>query len=264
MEEPRTNLRRTGPWPLILLALAVVGGGGYGVYRFLTRGEPAAPPQPLAAAPAEATPVAPAPPAPDETPVDAAGAPALLEKLSSNALVRAWLRDGNPIRRAVVILANVAEGIVPRRLLSPFAPASPFSVEQRGDRAVVAPESYARFDAAIDALDSVDTTALASAYRRLRGVLEPALKELGYPAGSLDRLTLRALKRVEGAPVAEGEVLVHNEGGVWVYADPRQEKLGELDKQLLRFGPRNARRLQAKARALRDALQLPAVASGSR
>jgi hypothetical protein len=259
MDEPRTNLRRTGAWPWVLAGAAVVALGGYGAYRFWPRGEPAAPAVATAPAPEQA----PAQAA-DESPVDAAGAPALLEKVSSNALVRAWLGEGNPIRRAVVILANVAEGVVPRKLLTPFAPGSPFSVERRGDRTVIGPESYARYDAVGDAADSIDARTFASVYRRLRGVLEPALRELGYPAGSLDVLTLRALKRVEGAPVADGDVAVRNEGGAWVYADPRQEKLGELDKQLLRMGPKNERRLQAKAREVREALKLPAVAAGAR
>jgi hypothetical protein len=196
--------------------------------------------------------------------VDAKGARPLLEVISANALVRAWLAEGDPIRRAVVLLANAAEGVVARKLLAPFAPASPFSVEQRGDSAVIAPESYARYDAAADAIDSLDAKAFASAYRRLRGVLESALRELGYPAGSLDRLTVRALHRIEAAQVADGDVWVRNEGGVWLYADPRLERLGELDKQLLRMGPRNERRAQAKARELREALRLPAVASGTR
>jgi hypothetical protein len=264
MEEPRTNLRRSGWLPWLVPALAVAAAGAYGAYRlwFAGRESPAAPQ--VAAAPSpEATPPAP-PPAPDESPVDAAGAKPVLERISANALFRAWVVEANPVRRIVVLLANAAEGTIARKLLSPFAPSSPFSVEQRGERTVIAAESYSRYDAAADAVDSVDARALASAYRRLHGTLEAAFRELGYPAGSLDRLTVRALRRIEAAPVADGDVAVRNEAGVWVFADARQERLGDLEKQLLRMGPRNERRLLAKAREIREALQLPAVAAGSR
>lgn len=264
MEEPRTNLRRSGWLVWFIPALVIVAAGGYGAYRLWFAPRQSAAPQ-LATAPtpaAEPSPTAPAAPGADETPVDAAGAKPLLERISSNPLFRAWVAEANPVRRIVVILANAAEGTIARKLLSPFAPSSPFSVERHGDKTVIAAESYSRYDATADAIDSVDARALASAYRRLHGALEAAFRELGYPAGSLDRLTVRALRRIESAPVVDGDVALVNEGGVWVFADARQERLGDLEKQLLRLGPRNERRLQAKAREIRDALQLPAVATG--
>jgi Protein of unknown function (DUF3014) len=272
MDEPRSNLRPTGRMIWIVPALAIAAAGAYGAWR-LWGGAGSPPPAgpELAGAPgAEAQPAPPssqpqpAPSAADETPVDAAGAKPVLEPISSHPMFRAWLAEANPLRRLVVILANVAEGTIPRKLLAPFAPSSPFAVERRGDRTVVAADSYARYDAAADAIASIDARALASAYRRLHAAVEGSLRELGYPQGSLDRLTVRALRRIEGAPVLEGDVALEHEGGLWVFADARQERLGDLEKQLVRMGPRNERRVQAKAREIREALQLPAVAAGSR
>jgi DUF3014 family protein len=262
MEEPRTNLSRSGWLAWLIPALAIAAAAGvYGAYR-LWFAAPKTPAPELAAAPAPAAQPPTAPPAADETPVDAAGAKPLLERISSNPLFRAWVAEANPVRRIVVILANAAEGTIARKLLSPFAPSSPFSVERHGDKTVIAAESYSRYDATADAIDSVDARSLASTYRRLHGALEEAFRELGYPTGSLDRLTVRALRRIESAPVVDGDVVLVNEGGVWVFADARQERLGDLEKQLLRMGPRNERRLQGKAREIREALQLPAVATG--
>jgi Protein of unknown function (DUF3014) len=264
MEEPRTNLSRSRWLAWLIPAAAIAAAGAYGAYRlWFSGGKSPAPGPQIAAAPSPEASPSPAPAA-DETPVDATGAKPVLEKISANARFRAWLGEANPVRRIVVILANAAEGTIARKLLGPFAPASPFSVEQRGERTVIAAESYSRYDAAADAIDSVDARALASAYRRLHGALEAAFRELGYPAGSLDRLTVRALRRIESAPVIDGDVALANESGVWVFADARQERLGDLEKQLLRMGPRNERRLQAKAREIREALQLPAVAAGGR
>lgn len=273
MDEPRSNLRRSGRIIWIVPAMAIAAAGAYAAWRLWGGAETHPPPGPeVAAAPgADAQPgqapspqAQPPPAAADETPVDAAGAKPVLEPISPHPGFRAWLAEASPVRRLVVILANVAEGTIPRKLLAPFAPSSPFAVERRGDRTVVAVDSYARYDAAADAIAAIDARALASAYRRLHAAVEAALRELGYPQGSLDRLTVRALRRIEGAPVLEGDVALENEGGVWIFADARQERLGDLEKQLVRMGPRNERRVQAKARELREALQLPAVAAGSR
>jgi hypothetical protein len=42
--------------------------------------------------------------------------------------------------------------------------------------------------------------------------------------------------------------------GLYAYADPALEALGPVEKHLLRMGPRNARLVQGKAKALREAL----------
>jgi Protein of unknown function (DUF3014) len=54
--------------------------------------------------------------------------------------------------------------------------------------------------------------------------------------------------------------LVEGTGATWAYADPALERLGDVDKQILRMGPRNARILQEKAREISRALGFaPAV-----
>jgi hypothetical protein len=263
---PPTELRRHSRLPWIVLAVAVAAAGAYAVLRFHggaeDRGASSTSPE---AAPAEPAPPPAVQPAESERPVDAAGAKALLEGVSKNALFRRWLAEANLIRRCVQAVDDVADGVSPRIPLASLGPASPFSVAQRGEGFVIAPESYARFDAVTDAIDSIDAQALASAYRRLHGVLESAYRALGYPAGSIDRTTARALLRIENAPVAKGDVPVEGQGGVWVFADSKQEQLRDVEKHLLRMGPGNTLRVQAKARQIREALRLPPqVASGAR
>jgi hypothetical protein len=175
------------------------------------------------------------------------------------------LGQADLIRRCVLVIDNVAEGVSPRVPLGSLGPSSPFSVERRGEGFVIAQESYARYDAATDAIESLDARALAAAYRRLHGVLESACRALGYPGGSIDRVVARALHRVENAPVAKAEVSVENQDGVWTFSDSHLERLRAVEKHLLRMGPRNTVRVQAKAREIREALQLPPqVASGAR
>lgn len=265
-EAPRTSLRRSRRLPWAILAVVLAAAGTYAVLLFL-RGaeEPPAGAAPEASPSAVSAPVEPPPSARAEQPVDAAGAKPLLEGVSSNSLFRRWLGEADLIRRSVLVIDNVAEGVSPRLPLRSLGPTSPFSVERRGEGFVIAPESYARYDAVTEAIESLDARALATAYRRLHGVLEPAYRALGYPGASLDRVVARALHRIENAPVAKADVSVENQGGVWTFSDSSLERLRAVEKHLLRMGPRNTLRLQAKARELREALQLPAqLASGVR
>lgn len=266
-EAPRTTLRRSRRLPWAVLGVVIAAAGAYAAFRLIRGADPEAGAPAATSASASAAPAEPGPPSsvPSEQPVDAAGAKPLLAEVSGNALFRRWLGEEDLIRRIVLVVDNVAEGVSPRLPLRTLGPSSPFSVERRAEGFVIAPESYARYDAVTEAIESLDARALASAYRRLRGVLEPAYRELGYPGASIDRVVARALDRIENAPVAKADVSVEDQGGVWTFSDPGLERLRAVEKHLLRMGPRNTLRVQAKARELREALQLPAqVASGAR
>jgi hypothetical protein len=255
-KEGRPSSRAT--W--IVFALAVVAAAA--LVALWVRQRPATPP---AAVPA-ATPPAPSPSTPPPGPaptVDADRVRSLLESVSTNALFRRWLAEGDLVRRWVVVTDNLAEGVTPRKQLGFLAPSRAFSVVERGDKSIIAPDSYRRYDDFADAVISVDAQVLAKVYRELHPVVEAAYRALGYPGASLDHVTARALHRIEAAPVKQGEVLVERQGVTFVFADSRLENLGQVEKHLLRMGPRNTLLLQAKAREIQQALGLPAATGGA-
>jgi hypothetical protein len=180
-----------------------------------------------------------------------------LEKLGSNPAYRRWLAQADDlVRRWAAITDNLDHGESPRKALEHVGPTAPFRVIQRGAKSYIAPDSYARYDEFAAAVDSIDVQVLAGVYRTLHPAIETAYRALGYPGGSLDAATARALRRLEAAPVAEGEVEVVPDGGVFVFADPKLEGLRQVEKHLLRMGPDNERLIQGKARAVREALGL--------
>jgi hypothetical protein len=261
-EAPRTNLRSSGPLRWVLPLLVVAAVGGYLAYRWLSARDATPPALETVAAPPQASPA----PVPTtalaaEPPASAAEAPALLEPVSSHALFRKGLALPDLVRRWVVVTENLAEGDSPRKELSFLAPRGRFAVVRRGDGFVASPESWARYDDFAAAVQSVDARALASAYRRLHGVLDAAYQALGFKAGALDAATARALRRVAGAPVASESARLVQAEGLWVYADEKLEQLPDVEKHLLRMGPRNEQLVQAKARELLVALDLPSLAT---
>ena len=242
---------------LLLLALAALLVGG-GAWYWLTR--PAAPAPsaaPLAPPVAEAAP-APAPAAP-LAPVPAERQQALLDAVSPHAGLRGWLAREGVVERWALVTDNLAEGASPRKALAFLAPERPFTVAERGGATVMSAEGYRRYDTFAAAVASVDAAAAAAAYRALHGPLEAAYRALGYPEGSLDAVTARALRRLAAARPIDGEValVAAPEGAAWSYADPRLEALGAVEKHLLRMGPRNGRLISAKAAELERALGLP-------
>ena len=239
-------------WLLVLLALAVVGGGG--TWWWLHREVAPPPPPPVASPP----PAAPVPASAPGQATDAAQQRDLLEAISTNASFRTWLARGEILERWAVVTDNLAEGVSPRARLRFLAPREGFKTTRRGDRQVISAASYARFDLFADAIGSVDVAAAVRAYRQLHGPLEAAYRAIGYPDGSLDRVTAAALKRLGAAPARDGDVFVEAGGpgpdALYLLSAPELERLGAVEKQLLRMGPRNTRIIQAKARQLERAL----------
>ncbi len=124
-------------------------------------------------------------------------------------------------------------------------------MEQRGGATYISAAAYQRYDAAADAIASIDAAALGRVYRDLHAPLQSAYRALGYPGASLDAVTARALHRLADAVVPPGQVaVVPAKGGGYLFADPRLEELGPVEKHLLRLGPRNALLVQEKARQL--------------
>ena len=255
--QPRSALQAPSRSPWIVLAVVLLAAGA-GLFWYLRRppAQPAPAATPAAEAPRAETPSGPAPAA------NAAQVHSLVEAFSPDPRFHRWLLENDLVRRWVVVTDNLAEGVSPRRQLGFLAPSRPFSVERRGRREVIAPASYRRYDDFADVVDSVDAQAVARAYRALHPVLEAAYRALGYPDASLDQVTARALRRIEAGPVLHGEVAVVGEDGVYAFADPRLERLGAVEKHLLRMGPRNTRILQAKAREILLALGLRPTPEG--
>jgi len=249
---PRTELRRTSRAPWIILLGVVIAGGG-ALWLWVRRPMPRAPSsaQPAAAA------VPAAPSAPPAALASPASARSLLASISQHLLYRRALMEDDFMRRCAVVTDNLAEGVSPRAQLGFLAPAAPFTVAERGGRSVIATASYQRYDGFGDAIASVDAQALAAAYRGVHPVLEAAYRALGYPGASLDEVAAKALRRVGASPVMEGEVAVERQAATYVFADPRLESKGAVEKHLLRMGPRNTRLVQGKAREIMQALGFP-------
>ena len=202
--------------------------------------------------------------APEEAPTavtDAQARPQLQSVSDDPAFLRWLAAAGDIVRRWAIVTDNLAQGVSPRKQLEPAAPRGRFQVVDRGGKTFIAPESYARYDEFARAVASIKAPAFAAVYKALRPAVQMAYRALGYPTGSLDAATLRALRRIEGAPVVDGDLELTPERGVYLLADPKLEGLSEVDKHLVRMGPRNARAIQAKAREIREALALPAEAA---
>jgi hypothetical protein len=267
--------------PLVLgVALVVIAAAWY----LLGTGEPPAQAPPAPAEPAvvaKPTP-APPPPAPDipepapepVAPVEPLEpeipAPPPLKLEESDMPVREALASevaGTPLApaldnqelltRAASLIDATSQGRMFHQVLKLPPPEASFSVIEIDGAAYIDPDSFQRYDAYAQAIAGVDPATVASAFHNFRPLLEEAYAALGYEGAEMDNALVRALDQVIAAPVLDEPAPLERDVTTWHYVDPALEELPSLSKQLLRMGPENQALIQAKARAIREALLAP-------
>lgn len=165
----------------------------------------------------------------------------------------AWLDEPDLVLRAAAVIANGRDGNVPRRLLGFMTVPGKFAVNRADGGAVIAPETYARFDAFVQTATAIPPARAAELVVLFEPLLGDALRALAS-GESPRRLLLATLDEVLRTPVTEGPIAVEQPKVLYRFADPALEGRSPLQKQLLRMGPANVRALQAYARELRREL----------
>jgi hypothetical protein len=252
---PPDRSRRTAWIVVAAFVVAVIVGGAI---RWWMQGRTAAETPPAAPAAASA-PRAPEAPAVVLPPMDQMDGflRVLLATLSSSPELTAWLATDGLLQQLVVGIDRVAQGATPARDLKVLAPQQPMVTRGSGRSRSVDPASYRRYDGIAQTVASLDPAAVARAYRTIKPRLDEAYGAVGKGT-DVDTALASALDLLIATPIPDGTVtLVEGKGATWAFADPTLEALSPAQKQLVRMGPENARRVQDRLREIRQALQRP-------
>ncbi len=174
--------------------------------------------------------------------------------LSSRPRVAGWLDTDDLVRRFVLAVANVAKGTNPTSRLGFMAPKGAFAVRSTDGRTVIDSASYHRYDALTDAFISLDTDGVARLYHRIEPLCDRAYRELGLSGGTFEDALSSAFGRLLAVQVPGGPIEVTPAGALYAFEDSALEALSPAAKHLLRMGPANADRVQAKLRELAGAM----------
>ena len=210
--------------------------------------EPVADDGPLVDEAAAEPPPPAAPPPPVLPPLDQSDA-FVREQTKDGGLPLAWTAADNLLRRAAVVIENAARAELPPKRGGLLGPLSAFPVRSEGERLFMDEAGYRRFDPYLDQLEAIDPERLADRIRLFGPLLGQALGELGYADGPEAGITA-AIEGVLAVPEPTGAIELTQPKVLFEYADPNLESLGGLQKQVLRMGPENIRRLKAYSERL--------------
>ncbi|RPI97195.1 MAG: DUF3014 domain-containing protein, partial [Candidatus Aminicenantes bacterium] len=266
LEEEPTEEPAKKVWGLavaILAILAVIAGLYY--FFFMKKPEPPAAAMPAAEtvpAGGESVPAGPGgePLAFPAVPLAASDA-AVREfalALSANPEFAKWLLTKDLIRKFVVSVDNVANGMSPKNHIDFFSPPGEFRVARTPGGTLVDSATYARYDTVVGVALSLDAAAAARLYRAVDPLVQEAYNELGYPGVDFDDTLVRAMTELLETPVVDGPVRLEQKVLSYSMTDETLEALSQAQKQLLRMGPKGVQAVHDKIRELAAAMGIPA------
>ncbi|WP_199609244.1 DUF3014 domain-containing protein [Flocculibacter collagenilyticus] len=168
--------------------------------------------------------------------------------------VSALVQSQHIIQRLVVFTDNLVNGDVIRESMPFVAPSSRFSVIEEGERIILDPESFHRYDPYVALMESIPPQELAELYEKYHPLLNTAYAEIGYPDSPFKEKLVSAIEEVLDTPIIEGEIELVTPKVMYEFKDPELESLTPLQKQVIRLGPDNARKIKEILQDLRNHL----------
>jgi hypothetical protein len=180
----------------------------------------------------------------------------LIKGITSNPRLGNWAKTNDLVLKFVAGIDNIANGQSPRAQVDFFTLAEGFHVVERNGRTYLDPASYDRYNTVAEVFDSLDTEGTVRLYKQLNPLIQEAYRDLGYPDTNFEDTLTKAVVELLKVPVVK-DVLVEKKIISYAMVDPELESLSQAQKHLLRMGPENILRIQAKLREFALALGIP-------
>lgn len=154
------------------------------------------------------------------------------------------------IQRVVASVDNLPRRSLPARM-HPVRPTPGVFAVEAGEPPRLAAANHERYAERLSQLEGVGTGPLVDLYVQWYPRFQQAYRELGYPEGHFNDRLVEVIDHLLAAPEPEGPLeLVRTEHG-YAYADPGLEEASVGHRAMFRIGPENAARLKAWLRELR-------------
>lgn len=185
---------------------------------------------------------------------DAAIKSALLN-IANTPMIGRLLVNDSLLQRFVVTVTNTANSDSAPNFQPLVPPTQSFRIYQQADKNWIDAASYKRYTGYVEALETLDNEQLLALYATYLPDIQEIYSEIGNPRTAFSEVFVDALDELLDTPEIPTPVEVYSDSVMYKFKDQRFENLSLPQKQLLRMGPDNMRRVKAKLRELKQALQ---------
>ncbi|WP_299073353.1 DUF3014 domain-containing protein [uncultured Paraglaciecola sp.] len=164
------------------------------------------------------------------------------------------LIDEALLERFVIMTNTLAEEELAANNRVLVKPEKSFRTYRQADKEWIDPASYKRYSPYVEIFESLETESLLQLYQEYKPAIEEIYAEIGSPSYNFDEKLQEAIDVLLDTPEVPVPVEVFTDSVMFKFADKRLESLSAPQKQLLRTGPENMRRIKAKLRELKESL----------
>ncbi|PAJ73292.1 hypothetical protein CJF42_16710 [Pseudoalteromonas sp. NBT06-2] len=158
------------------------------------------------------------------------------------------------IRRFVVYVDNIGKGKIVKKHSPIIEPQASFTVAE-GDILTTAPQSYERYTPFVELFTSMTPQQAVNFYKEYKPLFDEAYEEIGYQERDFDEAVFDAIDMVLTTPIVTGNVPLLSESVVYKYAYSDWEQLPEAQKQLLRMGAKNVKKVKSALKGIKTFLE---------
>ncbi|MGA4607603.1 DUF3014 domain-containing protein [Pseudoalteromonas maricaloris] len=170
----------------------------------------------------------------------------------SNQAVK-LLADDDVIRRTVVYVDNLAKGKVAENHSPVVKPQDGFSVID-DDIIITDPNSYERYTPYVAMFDTMSTAQVVRLYDQYKPLFEEAYEEIGYEGDAFNGTLTDAIDELLATPIPDTALPLVKDSVTYKYAYAEWEQLSPAQKQFLRMGPENMKKVKKRLEEIKIAL----------
>ena len=176
-----------------------------------------------------------------------------IKRASEN--LRKWFLAKNVIKKFIVIINDLSQNQILYKHRTFLKPPGKITVKIDAKGLYLAKQSYSRYNPLATAIEAIDVQTGLDLYIVFKPLFEKVYKEFSYPAQyRLDDIFLKAAANVIDAPIVTSRIALVKHTISYKYADKKLESLNDVEKLMIRMGPENTKKIQAKLRQLVEAV----------
>ncbi len=168
-----------------------------------------------------------------------------------------WFNVKDVIRKYIILIHDVSQNRILLKHKRFLKMPQKNMVKEDSQGLYLTKEGYRRYDGFANALVSIDIKKGLSLYLTFKPLFDKVYQTFSYPESyKLEDIFLKAAANVIKAPVEEGRVGLVKHTLFYKFSDRKLEALSDVEKQMLRMGPENTKKIQTKLRQLVEAFSL--------
>ena len=178
---------------------------------------------------------------------------AKIDEYLSDSVMSLMVTD-DVIRRGVVFIDNIAKGKIAKKHTPVVKPEEEFSVNE-GDILTIDPNSYERYTPYVKVFTSMSAAQAVRMYEEYKPLINNAYSEIGYGDDEFNQTLEDAIDLLLDTPEPEGDLPLLRDSVTYQYAFSEWEQLPAAQKQLLRMGPENMKKVKTVLRSVKAELE---------